>query len=160
MEFGAPLRTCLWLKDEAEELARFYTSLLPDSRIDAAYPPGPEGPYFIVEFTLGGAPFMAMNSNDGHTAPTGATSISVLTANQAETDRLWETLLSNGGEAGPCGWLKDRYGFSWQIIPKALPRLMHGGSPEQGRRVSAAMMKMQKLIIADLEAAAADESQS
>ncbi|RFB06196.1 VOC family protein [Parvularcula marina] len=150
MEFSSKLRTCLWVKDQAKELAEFYTSLLPDSKIDAVY----DGMPGIVEFTLSGAPFMVMNMNDGRFPASAATSISVLTEDQEETDRLWSTLIADGGEESMCGWLKDRYGFSWQIVPKALPRLLHAGDAAQAQRVGGALMAMKKIDIAGLEAAA------
>ncbi|MEQ8433177.1 MAG: VOC family protein [Oceanicaulis sp.] len=151
MEFKAKARTCLFLAHQAEEAASFYVGLLPGSEIDAVYRPQPDGPALVVEFTLGGAPFMAMNGNPEPT-PSHLTSISVLTEDQAETDRLWAALTA-GGEEGRCGWLRDCYGVHWQIVPKALPRLMgEGGATAQ--LVSGALMKMKKIVIADLEAAA------
>ncbi|MGJ3231856.1 MAG: VOC family protein [Oceanicaulis sp.] len=151
MEFKAKARTCLFLADQAEAAAEFYITLLPDSRIDAVYRPDPDGPALVVEFTLSGAPYMTMNGNP-EPAPSYMTSISVLAKDQAETDRLWDAL-TEGGEESLCGWLKDRYGVHWQIVPEALPRLM-GEGPETAQKVSAALMKMKKIIVADLEAAA------
>lgn len=151
MAFASKVRTCLFLPAEAEEAAQFYTSLIPDSRIDSIHRTGPDGPALVVEFTLGGAPFMAMNGNP-EPAPSHLTSISVPTEDQGETDRLWAALTA-GGEEGRCGWLKDCYGVHWQIVPKALPQLMgEGGATAQ--LVSEALMKMKKIVIADLEAAA------
>lgn len=150
MEFTSKLRTCLWVNHDPEEMAKFYTSLLPDSGIDAVY----SGPPNITEFRLCGAPFMIMDMNDRF-APSEAASVSVLTEDQAETDGLWDALTADGGAESMCGWLKDRYGVSWQIVPKALPRLLHGGDAAQAQRVGSAMMQMKKIVIADLEAAAA-----
>lgn len=153
MEFASKVRTCLWFREEAETAARFYTSLLPDSRIETVYRPDPDGPPLVIEFTLAVVPFMSMNMNPGEPF-TPASSISVLTEDQAETDALWEALTRDGGEESMCGWLKDRYGVSWQVVPKALPRLLHAGDPGQAQRVSEAMMRMRRIDIAALEAAA------
>lgn len=101
------------------------------------------------------APFMTMNGNPEVTS-SHTTSISVLTKDQSETDQIWNAFLSHGGEEGQCGWLKDRFGVHWQIVPEALPRLMHGGDPEAAARVSAALMNMRKIDVAALEAAAAN----
>lgn len=152
MEFKSPVRTCLFLPSQAEEAARFYVDLIADSAVDLIHRPDPDGPALVVEFTLGGAPYMTMNGNPDPVA-SYMTSICVLTEDQAGTDRLWDAL-TKGGEASMCGWLKDRYGVHWQIVPKALPRLMGRGGDTAGR-VSAALMKMTKIDIAALEAAAA-----
>ncbi len=153
MDFKSKARTCFFLPDNAEDAALFYTSILPDSEIDAVYRPDPEGPAFVVEFTIAGVPYMTMNGNPEFQSSYAA-SVSVLTEDQEETDRLWEQLLADGGEEGQCGWLKDRYGIYWQIVPKALPRLMHTGNPEVSGRVSTALMAMKKIDIAMLESAA------
>lgn len=150
--FKAKARTCLFLKTEAEEAARFYCSLLADSGIDDIYRPDPAAPPMVVEFHLAGAPYMAMNGNP-EPASSHLTSISVLTRDQAETDQLWQQLLADGGEEGQCGWLKDRFGVHWQIVPEALPRLMHAGDGDAAARVMAAMMQMRKIDIAALQAA-------
>lgn len=147
------VRPCLFLADQAEAAATFYVSLLADSRIDAIYRPDPKGPALVVEFTLGGTPYMTMNGNPSPN-PSYLSSISVLTDDQAETDRLWSVLTAEGGEESMCGWLKDRFGVHWQIVPRALPRLMSSGNAEATGRVTAALMKMKKIDIAALEAAA------
>ena len=152
MEFKAKVRTYLWFNGQGEEAARFYVSLLPDSRIDNTVRADPDGPALVVEFTLAGAPYMVLNGGPQFTF-NEAVSISVLTANQSETDRLWDALLAGGGHAGRCGWLKDRYGLSWQIVPEILPRLMSASDHEAAGRVQASMMTMRKLDIAALEAA-------
>jgi len=153
MEFAAKVRPCLFLEREAEEAARFYVSLLPESRIDNVVRPDPDGPALVVEFTLAGTPCMTLNGNtsveSSHTF-----SLSVLTRDQAETDRLWSRLCADGGEEGQCGWLRDRYGVHWQIVPEALPRLMDAAEPERAARVQAALFAMKKIDIAGLEAAA------
>ena len=150
--FQAKARTCLFLPEGALEAAEFYTSLLPDSGIDQAYRPDPNGPPLVVEFNLAGTPYMALNGAPP-AEPSHMVSISVLTEDQAETDRLWDALCADGGEAGNCGWLKDRFGLHWQIVPKALPRLMHSGDREAGSRVFEALMGMRKIDISGLEAA-------
>ena len=152
MGFAAKARTCLFLPDGAQEAADFYVSLLPDSKIDAVYAPDPDGPPMVVEFTLAGTPFMTLNGNP-EPVSSHMTSISILTEDQAETDRLWDALCADGGEEGRCGWLKDRFGVHWQIVPKALPRLMHGGDPAAAQRVQTALFAMNKIDIAGLEAA-------
>jgi predicted 3-demethylubiquinone-9 3-methyltransferase (glyoxalase superfamily)/uncharacterized protein YndB with AHSA1/START domain len=151
--FDAKVRTCLFFREKGEEAANYYTSLLPGSEMGTVYRPDPAGPVLVAEFTLAGTPYMILNGNPD-VQPSHLTSISVLTENQAETDRLWSALLADGGEEGLCGWLKDRYGVHWQIVPKVLPRLMHSGNPERAGRVTAALMKMRKIDIAGLEAAA------
>jgi len=150
---AAKVRTCLFFSENGEKAAEFYVSLLPDSRIDAIVRPVPGGPVLAAEFTLAGAPYMILNGNP-QVEPSHLTSISVLTEDQDETDRLWQALLEGGGEEGQCGWLKDRFGIHWQIVPKALPQLMQSGDPETAGRVSAALMKMKKIDISALEAAA------
>lgn len=149
------VRTCWWFNGNGLAAARHYVSLLPDSHLEGEVNPQASEP-LVVEFTLAGAPMMILNGGP-HYAQTPAASISVLTEDQAETDRLWSALLDGGGKESMCGWLSDRFGVSWQIVPKALPRLL--GQPDRSAagRVQAAMMKMQKIDIAALEAAAAGE---
>lgn len=156
MELSAKARTCIFLESQAEEAARFYVSILAGSRIENVVRPDPAGPALVVEFDLAGMPYMTMNGNPD-VAASHTFSISVLTVDQAETDRLWERLCADGGEEGQCGWLRDRFGVHWQIVPEALPRLMSAGGPEQARRVQAALRSMKKLDVAGLEAAAAGD---
>lgn len=152
MSAKAKIRTCLWFDGQGEEAAQFYVSLLPDSRIESVLRPAPTGPALVVEFTLAGAPYMTLNG--GPQFPhTPAASISVLTKDQAETDRLWDALLAGGGEEGMCAWLTDRFGVSWQIVPEALPRLLGAEDKAAAGRAQAAMMQMGKIDIAALEAA-------
>jgi len=140
------VRTCLWFPHGGEEAANFYTSLLPNSTIETVSP-------VIVEFTLAGTPYTILNGGEMYKL-TPAASIMVQTIDQEETDRLWETLcVNNGGEEGRCGWLVDRFGVSWQIVPKRLPALMKSTDREAAGRVQEAMMKMNKIDIAMLEAA-------
>jgi len=152
MDFSAKVRTCLWFDGQGEEAARFYVSLLPDSAIDNVVRPDPDGPPLVVEFTLTGTPYMVLNGGP-HFTLNEAVSISVLTKDQAETDRLWDALLADGGGESQCGWLKDRYGLSWQIVPETLPRLLSSPDKEAAGRAKAAMMAMKKIDIAALEAA-------
>jgi predicted 3-demethylubiquinone-9 3-methyltransferase (glyoxalase superfamily) len=149
----------LWFADKAVEAAKFYVSLFPDSRVDsvtpipADTPSGPAGSVQVVEFTLAGQKFMAINA--GPLDPFNhAISFMVNCSDQAEVDRLWDAL-SAGGTIEQCGWLKDRYGLSWQIVPTALGELMRGADRDRARRVMEAMLKMKKLDIAGLKRAAA-----
>ena len=152
----------LWYADNAEEAARFYVSLLPDSRIDnvailpADTPSGPEGSVQVVEFTLAGQKFMAMKA--GPLDPFNhAISLMIECEDQAEVDRLWAAL-SDGGSVEACGWLKDRYGVSWQIVPKVFGEMMKDKDRAKVRRVAEAMLNMVKFDIAALKAAYAGKS--
>ena len=149
----------LWYAKEAEEAATFYASIFPDSRVvrvtamPAESPSGPAGSVKIVEFVLFGQEFIAMTA--GPLDPFNhAVSFSVSCDDQAEIDRYWNALLGNGGSAEQCGWLKDRYGLSWQIVPAVLGKLMGQTDKAKARRTAEAMMKMVKFDIATLEAAA------
>ena len=149
---------CLWFDGQAEHAARFYVSLLPDSRIDrvtrspADTPSGPAGMVLTVDFTLSGNRFIGLNG--GPQFPfTEAVSFQLACADQAEVDRLWSAL-SDGGSEGPCGWLKDRWGLSWQLVPSRLHELLADADPDRSRRAMQAMLKMGKLSIAELECAA------
>ena len=146
------VRTCFWGGGFGIEAVKFWTSLLPDSEIESEIYPDGSGKPLVIEFKLGGAPYMILDVGSEFTL-TPATSISVLTEDQAETDRLWEALISGGGSPMACGWLTDRFGLSWQIVPKALPRLMGDPDRAAAERTRQAMMKMVKLDIAALEAA-------
>jgi predicted 3-demethylubiquinone-9 3-methyltransferase (glyoxalase superfamily) len=147
----------LWYSEKAEEAARFYVSLIPDSGIDsvtslpAESPSGPPGSVKLVEFTLAGQQFFAMAA--GQLDPFNhAISFTIYCADQAEVDRLWNGLL-DGGTAEACGWLKDRYGVSWQIIPTALGKMMKDPDRARAKRVAEAMLQMVKIDIAALERA-------
>jgi predicted 3-demethylubiquinone-9 3-methyltransferase (glyoxalase superfamily) len=149
---------CLWFSSEAEEAANFYVSLLPESRIETVQrnsvdgPGGKAGSVLVIEFTLGGQRFMALNGGM-RMDYTHAVSFKIDCADQAEVDRLWDTLLSGGGEASRCGWLKDRYGVSWQIVPTALPKYLGGPDRAGAARAMQAMLKMAKLDIEGLRRA-------
>lgn len=149
------VRTCLWFRDQAHAAAEFYCSLLPDSRIERVeyYPEshdmGEAGTVLLVEFTLAGVPYQALNGGP-HFTLDEAVSISVCTEDQTETDYLWAALTADGGAESQCGWLKDRFGLSWQILPKRSVELLRG---PQAARVWTALMQMKKIDIATLEAA-------
>jgi predicted 3-demethylubiquinone-9 3-methyltransferase (glyoxalase superfamily) len=149
---------CLWFADEAEEAAKFYVSLLPDSRIDKVQkslidtPSGKAGSVLVVQFTLAGQEYMALNGGMRFEY-TNAISFKVDCADQAEVDHLWNGLTAGGGSPGQCGWLKDRYGVSWQIVPSMLLRLFGSSDRAGAERAMSAMMKMTKLDIATLQKA-------
>jgi predicted 3-demethylubiquinone-9 3-methyltransferase (glyoxalase superfamily) len=149
------IRTCLWFERDAEDAARLYVSLFEDAEITHRFPMrgDPEGRAFLVQWTMLGQKFSAMNGGPGfpHSA---AASIEVHVETQAEVDRLWDALTAEGGKPGRCGWLTDRFGISWQIIPEALPRLMASKDSAAAQRVTQAMLAMSKLDAAALEAAA------
>ena len=148
----------LWFDGTAEEAAAFYVGIFPDSRIDkrilsaADNPSTRKGEVIVVEFTLAGRSYAGLNGGPAFKF-TEAVSMSVDCADQAEVDRYWEGLIAGGGSPSQCAWLKDRFGVSWQVVPKALPRLMSDPDPAKAGRVVQAMLKMSKIIVADLEAA-------
>ncbi|MEA1015560.1 VOC family protein [Sphingosinicella sp. LY1275] len=149
---------CLWYDGQAEEAANFYVSLLLDSRIDkvmrspADNPSTPEGAVLTVEFTLAGQSYLALNGGPLFHF-TEAVSFMIACDDQAEVDRLWDALTSDGGSPSQCGWLKDRFGLSWQIVPRRLMELMSDPDPDRARRVMQAMMEMGKIDIAAIERA-------
>jgi len=151
---------CLWFNTQAEEAAKFYTSLLPNSEITKVqrsptdYPGGKEGAVLMVEFTLAGQSYLALNGgSDG--VYTDALSLIIDCKDQAEVDRLWDAFLKAGGKAVACGWLQDRWGVRWQITPSILLELIAGPDKAKAARVFQAMMGMVKIDIAELEKAAA-----
>lgn len=146
------VRTCLWFESDGEAAAEFYVSLLPGSYIEAVSRPAPGGPALTVEFTLAGTPYKVLNGGPTYELSPAA-SIAVRTVDQAETDRLWEALVAEGGTEGRCGWLIDRFGVSWQIVPEALGRMSGASDREAARRATEAMLKMTRIDIARLEAA-------
>jgi predicted 3-demethylubiquinone-9 3-methyltransferase (glyoxalase superfamily) len=149
---------CLWFDGQAEQAARYYVSLLPNSRIDrvvrsrADTPSGPAGMVLVVEFILAGNQFSGLNGGPQFRF-TEAVSFVIACDDQGEVDRLWSAL-SDGGSPGHCGWIKDRWGLSWQIVPTRLFELLNDADPERSRRAMEAMLKMTKLDIAELERAA------
>jgi predicted 3-demethylubiquinone-9 3-methyltransferase (glyoxalase superfamily) len=151
--------TCLWFDKDAEAAARFYVSIVPNSAIEtilrapAAWPGGEAGDVILIGFTLAGQSFQALNG--GKPADYGfAASISVMCADQNEVDRLWAALTSDGGSEIMCGWLRDRWGIPWQIVPDVLPRLLADSNPAVAARAFAAMQTMVKLDGRELERAA------
>jgi predicted 3-demethylubiquinone-9 3-methyltransferase (glyoxalase superfamily) len=148
------IKTCLWFDGKAEEAAKFYVSLFKD-RGDSAVTgvtPGPDGAALVVTFRLAGAEFLALNGGPQFQF-NEAISLSIDCDSQEELDELWEKL-SAGGSNGHCGWIKDRYGLWWQVVPAVLPKLLAGGDRGRAQRVMAALMGMTKLDIRALEAAA------
>jgi predicted 3-demethylubiquinone-9 3-methyltransferase (glyoxalase superfamily) len=149
---------CLWFDGEAEEAANLYVSLLPDSRIETVQkniidgPAGKAGTVLVVEFTLAGQRFMALNGGM-RMEYTHAVSFKIDCADQAEVDRLWDALLANGGKAEQCGWVKDRFGVSWQIVPSVLPKYIGGPDKAGAARAMQAMLGMVKLDIEGLRRA-------
>jgi predicted 3-demethylubiquinone-9 3-methyltransferase (glyoxalase superfamily) len=148
---------CLWFDTQAEQAAEFYTSLFEDSRVveTSRYGEGgprPAGTAMTVVFELEGLRFTALNGGPEFSF-NEAVSFQVSCEGQDEVDRLWDAL-SEGGEEGPCGWLKDRFGLSWQIIPTALPQLLSQPDPDKAQRVMQAMLAMKKLDIGELQRAA------
>lgn len=152
------ITSCLWSNGKAEEAANFYVSLLPDSRITKVqrsvmdYPGGKAGSVLLVEFTLAGQSFMVLNGGMD-VEYTHAVSFSVDCADQAEVDRLWGALSADGGAPVACGWVKDRYGLSWQIVPSILPKYLSDPDRAKAQRVMQTMMNMVKLDIAELQRA-------
>jgi predicted 3-demethylubiquinone-9 3-methyltransferase (glyoxalase superfamily) len=153
-----PIIPNLWFDSEAEQAAQFYTSVFPDSRIlsTALYPegaPGPAGTVMTVEFELDGQRFVGING--GPQFPfTEAVSFQITCETQEEVDRYWDVLTSEGGQESQCGWLKDRYGLSWQVVPAGMEEVLSGPDPEAAQRAMQAMLGMRKLDLAALRAAA------
>jgi predicted 3-demethylubiquinone-9 3-methyltransferase (glyoxalase superfamily) len=153
---------CLWFDGKAEEAARFYTAIFPESHIDSVdrspgeTPSGPKDSVLTVEFTLAGQSYIGLNGGPDFTFDE-AISLSIDCEDQAEVDRYWAALLADGGEESVCGWLKDRFGVSWQVIPRRLPELLRSPDREAAARVLAAMLNMVKIDVAELEQAARGE---
>lgn len=146
--------TFLWFDDQALEAATFYVDTFPDSQLgNVSYYPAdgqhPDGSVLTVEFSLFGRPFVGLNGGPIF-SPSEAVSFQVFCDTQDEVDRLWEALTSNGGQEGRCAWCKDRWGFSWQIVPRVLGELLSSSDPAVASRAHAAMMTMGKIDIAGL----------
>jgi predicted 3-demethylubiquinone-9 3-methyltransferase (glyoxalase superfamily) len=149
---------CLWFNGRAEEAARFYTSVFPDSQIDhiqraaVDYPGGKAGDVILVEFTLAGLSYQALNGGP-HDTFNDAVSLSVACRDQAEVDHLWDALTADGGKPVQCGWLKDKFGLAWQIVPTEFVAMMRDPDPARSKRAMQAMMQMVKLDMAALRQA-------
>ncbi|MBI5964372.1 MAG: VOC family protein [Chloroflexi bacterium] len=141
----------LWFDTQAEEAMNFYVSIFKNSKV-LGVSRGPDGKAFTVSFELDGQEFMGLNAGPHHKF-NEAISLYVDCKDQGEVDELWNKLIADGGEESMCGWLKDKYGLSWQIIPKELGELMGDPDPEKSQRVMQSMLKMQKIIVADLKKA-------
>jgi predicted 3-demethylubiquinone-9 3-methyltransferase (glyoxalase superfamily) len=156
------ISVCLWFDGQAEEAARFYTSLFPNSHVDdvqrspADNPSGPAGAVLTVEFTLAGNTYIGLNGGPDFTF-NEAISLQVECDDQAELDKYWDALLADGGEPSVCGWLKDRYGLSWQVTPKRLLEMYTSPDREAARRAMEQMLTMTKLDIEPLERAFAGD---
>lgn len=149
---------CLWFDNQAEEAMNFYAAVFPNSRVldvsrYGSGGPMPEGTAFVVMAELNGQQVMALNGGPQHFGFSEAISFYVGCENQEEVDRLWQKL-TEGGEPGPCGWLKDKYGLSWQIIPKALNDLLGDPDPGRSQRAMQAMLQMKKIDVEALQRAA------
>ena len=149
---------CLWFDGQAEEAASFYTTLLPDSRIDKVWrspadtPSGPAGMVLLVDFTLAGQQLQGLNGGPDFRF-NEALSLVIECEDQAEVDRYWDALVEGGGEHGPCGWLKDRFGLSWQVTPIRLYELLESPDREGEQRAMEAMLQMGKLEVEPLRRA-------
>ncbi len=149
---------CLWYDGTALEAAQFYAKTFPDSSVGAVhrapgdYPAGKEGQVLVVDFTVCGIPCMGLNGGPMFTH-SEAFSFQIATDDQAETDRLWNAIVDNGGQESDCGWCKDKWGLSWQITPRALTDAFTGPDRAAAKRVFDAMMTMKKIDVATIEAA-------
>jgi 2-polyprenyl-6-hydroxyphenyl methylase/3-demethylubiquinone-9 3-methyltransferase len=158
MKNHAKNTVCLWYDRDAEAAARFYAETFPDSSVDAVHlapgdsPSGKEGDVLLVEFTVMGIPCVGLNGGPTF-KPDEAFSFQVATVDQEETDRYWNAIVGNGGLESACGWCKDRWGVSWQITPVALTEAISDPDRAAAKRAFDAMMEMQKIDIATIEAA-------
>jgi predicted 3-demethylubiquinone-9 3-methyltransferase (glyoxalase superfamily) len=148
------IKPCLWFQTEAEEAANFYVSLVPDSSIGSIMRGAPGSPAIAVDFVLDGQPFLALNGRKEN-GFTDAHSYMLTCETQTDIDRYWDAFTRDGGEEGRCGWLKDRFGVSWQITPRAMSALLGGSDRAAAGRAMQAMMGMRKLDIGAMERARA-----
>jgi len=152
------IAVCLWFDHNAEEAANFYADTFPDSHVDAVhrspgdYPSGRQGDVLMVEFTVLGMPLLGMNGGPQFKLDE-AVSLQVYTRDQAETDRYWNAIVGNGGEENACGWCRDKFGLFWQITPHALMEAVSDPDRAAAKRAFEAMMTMNKIDIAKIEAA-------
>ncbi|WP_432513175.1 VOC family protein [Kineococcus sp. SYSU DK001] len=144
---------CLWFDDDGLSAAQRYVSLFPNSRITSTSPGGPGGGPLTVSFTLDGREYAILNGGPSY-PQSEAFSIQVACEDQAEVDRLWDGLIDGGGAEGRCGWLKDPWGVSWQVVPRRLHELLADPDPDRAQRATTAMLGMRRLVVAELEAAA------
>jgi predicted 3-demethylubiquinone-9 3-methyltransferase (glyoxalase superfamily) len=161
MMTSQPFTTCLWFDTQAEEAASYYTSIFKDARLGAVSRygeggPRPAGMVITAEFELNGQKFVALNGGPEFTF-TEAISFQIPCADQDEVDYYWERLTADGGQPGPCGWLKDKFGVSWQVVPAVLSTLLGDSDPDKAARATKAMLAMGKLDIAELRRAHAGE---
>jgi predicted 3-demethylubiquinone-9 3-methyltransferase (glyoxalase superfamily) len=148
-----PIRTVLWFNGRGREAAEFYCTLIPESRVERVFSgDAGAGPFSVIDFSLGGVPYQILDAGP-HFTLSEAVSISVLTPDQAETDRLWTALTADGGTESVCGWLKDRYGLSWQIFPEHALKLTLNPDKAISGPAFAAMMTMRKIDLAAIQAA-------
>jgi predicted 3-demethylubiquinone-9 3-methyltransferase (glyoxalase superfamily) len=152
---------CLWFDTQAEDAARLYCSVFPNSKVTSVsrFPDAgqdvhgkPAGSVMLVAFELDGHPFTALNGGPQF-KHSEAVSFQIMCETQSEVDRYWDMLTAGGGQEGPCGWLKDKFGLSWQVVPACIPRMMSDPDPEKPKRVMNAFMQMKKLDIPALEKA-------
>jgi predicted 3-demethylubiquinone-9 3-methyltransferase (glyoxalase superfamily) len=160
LEMQQDITPCLWFDTEGEEAAEFYTSVFPNSRIVNIQRYGEAGPreagtVMVVEFELNGKRFVALNGGPDFKF-SEAISFQIRCESQEEVDEYWSKLTGNGGEEGPCGWAKDKFGLSWQIVPTALFDLLSDPDQAKAQRVMAAMLEMKKIELAPLERIAAE----
>ena len=152
------IATCLWFNKNAEQAANFYAATFPESKVTAVhkspsdYPSGKAGDVLTVEFTVLGQPFLGLNGGPEFTFDE-AVSFQVYTDTQEETDRYWNAIVSNGGQESACGWCKDKFGLSWQIVPRALMEAISDPDTTAAKRAMDAMMTMRKIDIAKIVAA-------
>ena len=152
-----PIAPCLWFDSNAEEAVDFYTSVFKDSKVVEVgrftdEGPAPDAPVLWIDFQINGQPFQAINGGPLFTF-SEAISFAIECEDQAEVDYYWEALTQDGGQPGECGWLKDRFGVSWQVVPRRLGELLRDPDPKRAGRVMRRMLQMQKLDVAELQAA-------
>ena len=159
------IATCLWFNKNAEEAAKFYASIFPDSRVTGVhkapgdYPGGKAGDVLTVDFTVLGQRFVGLNGGPEFTFDE-AISFQVFTDTQEETDRYWNAIVRGGGQESVCGWCKDRFGLSWQIVPRVLMEAINDSDTAAAKRAMDAMMTMKKIDIARIEAARVDDARA
>ena len=158
-------KICLWFQSDAEAAARFYAETFPNSSVGKIHkspadnPSAQEGQPLVVDFTVLGIKVMGLNGGP-HFQQSEAFSFVVVTEDQAETDRYWNAIVGNGGQESMCGWCKDKWGVSWQITPRILAEAMDSADPARAKRIFEAMMKMKKIDVAALEAAAGEPAEA